>query len=124
MEGKGIRLTSKGNLPLKQVQAMIHAGGEEIVFPMAIFGSAATGKFNAHSDLDFLVEFEQSLTAKSRAAAEKIQRFVADNTEAEYLASELLQSAVERQFDVIGDYFFQTSLGLAAVHESAVERVA
>jgi len=59
-----------------------------------------------------------------KAAAEKIQRFVADNTEAEYLASELLQSAVERQFEVIGDYFFQTSLGLAAVHESAVERVA
>lgn len=40
MEGKGIRLTSKGNLPLKQVQAMIQAGGEEIVFPMARFGKA------------------------------------------------------------------------------------
>jgi len=40
MEGKGIRLTSKGNLPLKQVQAMIQAGGEEIVFPMARFRKA------------------------------------------------------------------------------------
>ncbi|WP_018403107.1 plasmid pRiA4b ORF-3 family protein [Marinobacter gelidimuriae] len=40
MEGKGIRLTGKGNLPLKQVQAMIQAGGEEIVFPMARFGKA------------------------------------------------------------------------------------
>ena len=40
MEGKGIRLTSKGNLPLKQFQAMIQAGGEEIVFPMARFGKA------------------------------------------------------------------------------------
>lgn len=32
---KGIRLTGKGNLPLKQVKAMIEAGGEDIVFPMA-----------------------------------------------------------------------------------------
>ncbi len=38
-----------------------------------------------------------------KAAAAKIQRFIADNTEAEYLASELLQSAVERQFEVIGE---------------------
>jgi len=37
LEGKGIRLTSKGNLPLKQVQAMIQAGGEETVFPMGRF---------------------------------------------------------------------------------------
>ncbi|AXS82483.1 plasmid pRiA4b ORF-3 family protein [Marinobacter sp. Arc7-DN-1] len=35
MKGKGIRLTGKGNLPLKQVKAMIEAGGEEIVAPMA-----------------------------------------------------------------------------------------
>ncbi|WP_254774367.1 plasmid pRiA4b ORF-3 family protein [Marinobacter sp. AC-23] len=40
MGDKGIRLTSKGNLPLRQVQAMIQAGGEEIVFPMARFGKA------------------------------------------------------------------------------------
>ncbi len=39
------------------------------VSDLAIFGSAATGKFGAHSDLDFLVEFEGSLTAKARAAA-------------------------------------------------------
>ncbi|EBA01041.1 DUF86 domain-containing protein [Marinobacter sp. ELB17] len=38
-----------------------------------------------------------------KAAAEKIQRFIADKSEAEYLASELLQSAVERQFEVIGE---------------------
>lgn len=37
MEGKGIRLTGKGNLPLKHVQAMIQAGDEEIVFPLAGF---------------------------------------------------------------------------------------
>ena len=37
LEGKGIRLTSKGNLPLKQVQTMIQAGGEETVFPMGRF---------------------------------------------------------------------------------------
>jgi len=39
------------------------------VSDLAIFGSAATGKFTAHSDLDFLVEFEPSLTATRRAAA-------------------------------------------------------
>ena len=38
-----------------------------------------------------------------KAAAEKIQRFVVDKSEADYLASELLQSAVERQFEVIGE---------------------
>lgn len=38
MEGKGIRMTGKGNLPLKHVQAMIQAGGENIVFPLARFG--------------------------------------------------------------------------------------
>ena len=37
LEGKGICLTSKGNLPLKQVQTMIQAGGEETVFPMGRF---------------------------------------------------------------------------------------
>ncbi|MEC7727035.1 MAG: plasmid pRiA4b ORF-3 family protein [Pseudomonadota bacterium] len=35
MRGKGIRLTGKGNLPLKQVKAMIDAGGESLVAPMA-----------------------------------------------------------------------------------------
>ncbi|PFG53541.1 hypothetical protein ATG98_2666 [Marinobacter sp. LV10R520-4] len=39
------------------------------VSDLAIFGSAATGKFTAHSDLDFLVEFEPSLTATRRASA-------------------------------------------------------
>ena len=37
---KGIRLTGKGNLPLKHVKAMIEAGGEDIVFPMAAFSAA------------------------------------------------------------------------------------
>ena len=36
---KGIRLTGKGNLPLKHVKVMIDAGGEDIVFPMARFGA-------------------------------------------------------------------------------------
>ncbi|MEH6355855.1 MAG: HepT-like ribonuclease domain-containing protein [Marinobacter sp.] len=38
-----------------------------------------------------------------KSAAEKIQRFVVDKTENDYLGSELLQSAVERQFEVIGE---------------------
>jgi hypothetical protein len=36
---KGIRLTGKGNLPLKQVKAMIEAAGEEVVVPFAGYGS-------------------------------------------------------------------------------------
>lgn len=36
---KGIRLTAKGNLPLRQVKAMIEAGGEDIVLPMAGYGA-------------------------------------------------------------------------------------
>ena len=35
MKGKGIRLTGKGNLPLKHVKAMVEAGGESMVAPMA-----------------------------------------------------------------------------------------
>ena len=35
MKDKGIRLTGKGNLPLKHVKAMIDAGGESTVAPMA-----------------------------------------------------------------------------------------
>ena len=37
------------------------------------------------------------------AAAEKIRRFVNDKNEDDYLADELLQSAVERQFEIIGE---------------------
>jgi len=40
MGEKGIKMTSKGNLPLRQVNAMIEAGGEGVVFPMASFGRA------------------------------------------------------------------------------------
>ncbi len=36
---KGVRLTGKGNLPLKQVKAMIDAAGEEVVVPFAGYGS-------------------------------------------------------------------------------------
>ncbi len=36
---KGIRLTGKGNLPLKHVNVMIEAGGEDIVFPMAKYAA-------------------------------------------------------------------------------------
>jgi hypothetical protein len=36
---KGIRLTGKGNLPLKHVKALVEAGGEDLVFPMAKYGA-------------------------------------------------------------------------------------
>ncbi len=36
---------------------------------LAVFGSAATGKFHASSDLDFLVDFEETLSAKDMATA-------------------------------------------------------
>lgn len=36
---KGIRLTGKGNLPLKQVMAMIEAAGAEVVVPFLGYGS-------------------------------------------------------------------------------------
>jgi hypothetical protein len=35
IKGKGIRLTGKGNLPLKHVKAIVEAGGESMVAPMA-----------------------------------------------------------------------------------------
>ena len=38
-----------------------------------------------------------------KAAAEKVQRFVAAKTQADYMGDELLQSAVERQFEIIGE---------------------
>ena len=38
-----------------------------------------------------------------QAASEKIQRFVADKSEDDYLTDDLLQSAVERQFEIIGE---------------------
>ena len=38
-----------------------------------------------------------------KTAAERVQRFVAGKTEADYMADELLQSAVERQFEIIGE---------------------
>ena len=38
-----------------------------------------------------------------KSAAEKVRRFVAAKTEADYMADELLQSAVERQFEIIGE---------------------
>jgi hypothetical protein len=38
MGDKGIRLTGKGNLPLRYVQAMIEAGGEDVVLPFARYG--------------------------------------------------------------------------------------
>ncbi|WP_349342861.1 HepT-like ribonuclease domain-containing protein [Marinobacter sp. MMG032] len=37
------------------------------------------------------------------AAAEKVQRFIAGSSEDDYLSDELLQSAVERQFEIIGE---------------------
>jgi len=36
-------------------------------------------------------------------AAERIQRFVAGRSEDDYLSDEMLQSAVERQFEIIGE---------------------
>ncbi len=38
-----------------------------------------------------------------KIAAEKIQRFVAGKSQADYLRDELLQSGVERQFEIIGE---------------------
>lgn len=39
MGEKGIRLTGKGNLPLREVKTMIEAGGEDVVLPLARYGS-------------------------------------------------------------------------------------
>src|SRR5690554_3425146 len=39
------------------------------VTQLAVFGSAATGKFHAASDLDFLVDFEETLSASDMATA-------------------------------------------------------
>lgn len=38
-----------------------------------------------------------------KVAADKIQRFTASHDEAAYLADELVQSATERQFEIIGE---------------------
>lgn len=38
-----------------------------------------------------------------KVAAEKIQRFVTGKSQSEYLEDEMLQSAVERQFEIIGE---------------------
>jgi uncharacterized protein with HEPN domain len=37
------------------------------------------------------------------AAAEAIQRFVCDETLETYLADDMLRSAVERQFEIVGE---------------------
>jgi len=39
------------------------------VTQLAVFGSAVTGKFHASSDLDFLVDFEETLSAREMATA-------------------------------------------------------
>lgn len=39
------------------------------VSQLAVFGSVVTGKFNAASDLDFLVDFEETLSARDMATA-------------------------------------------------------
>ncbi|MBK1872168.1 nucleotidyltransferase domain-containing protein [Marinobacter sp. 1-3A] len=39
------------------------------VTQLAVFGSAATGKFHAGSDLDFLVDFEETLSASDMATS-------------------------------------------------------
>ena len=38
-----------------------------------------------------------------KIAAEKVQRFVAGKSQSDYLGDELLQSAVERQFEIVGE---------------------
>ena len=45
------------------------------------------------------------------AAAEKILRFVHGKSEDDYLADELLQSAVERQFEIIGEAMGKLLMG-------------
>lgn len=54
----------------------------------------------------------------TRAAGERIQRFVAGHSRSEFSASELLQSAVERQLEIIGE-----SLGRAAQDDAELERM-
>jgi hypothetical protein len=39
------------------------------VMSFGVFGSAATGHFNESSDLDFLVDFDPTLTASQKAGA-------------------------------------------------------
>ncbi|SNC67015.1 hypothetical protein SAMN04487881_1800 [Marinobacter sp. es.048] len=39
------------------------------VMSFGVFGSAATGHFKENSDLDFLVDFDPTLTASQKAAA-------------------------------------------------------
>jgi len=39
------------------------------VLSLGVFGSAATGRFNESSDLDFLVDFDPALTATEKAGA-------------------------------------------------------
>lgn len=39
------------------------------VSQLAVFGSVVTGEFNAASDLDFLVDFEETLSARDMATA-------------------------------------------------------
>ena len=127
------------------------------------FGSTATGRFDpAHSDLDFLVEFEPEAQGKSyfrlleeleklfgrkvdlltdpglenpylrrrieaerctlfpiamissqaaaflwdaRRAAERITRFTASGSYDDYVDDDMFRSAVERQFEIIGEAF-------------------
>jgi len=56
-----------------------------------------------------------------KAAAEKVQRFVAARTEADYLRDELLQSAVERQFEIIGEAMSKLHKTDSGMAESIVD---
>lgn len=57
-----------------------------------------------------------------KAAAEKIQRFVVGKAEVDYMGDELLQSAVERQFEIIGEAMsklHKIDAGIAAILEGS-----
>jgi predicted nucleotidyltransferase len=55
---------------LKQRESDIHALCRKYhVGYLAVFGSATTGRFREDSDLDFLVSFEEGLTAGQTSAA-------------------------------------------------------
>lgn len=56
-----------------------------------------------------------------KTAAEKVQRFVAARTEGDYLRDELLQSAVERQFEIIGEAMSQLYKTDSGIAESIVD---
>ncbi|MEW5890551.1 MAG: DUF86 domain-containing protein [Pseudomonadota bacterium] len=61
-------------------------------------------------DLDYLEHIQEAIN--------KIQRFTADKAEADFLANELVQDAVIRNLEIIGEAVTKLSPGLKARHGS------